>query len=86
MIREDRFETDAVSLTLQVTDAAGEPRELFLALEEGGSVSVTVFHRTEHTLIPLNDGQARELARWLVERFGLPPGLEFRSGKLFHLD
>lgn len=64
-----------------VDDAAGEPRELYLAVEEGG-VAVTVFHGTEHALIPLHDGQAQELARWLVEHVGLPAGLEFRRGRL----
>jgi hypothetical protein len=66
---------------LQVTDAAGEPRELHLAVEEAG-VRVTVFHGTEHALIPLNDGQAQQLALWLVERVGLPPGWEFWEGRL----
>jgi hypothetical protein len=66
---------------LQVVDAGGEPRELHLAVEEGG-LRVTVFHRTEHALIPVNDGQGQELARWLVERVGLPPGLSFVDGAL----
>jgi hypothetical protein len=66
---------------LAVTDAAGEPRELYVAGEVDG-VAVTVFHGTEHALVPLSDAHARELARWLVERFGLPPGLEFRAGRL----
>jgi hypothetical protein len=79
------FATNDESFTLGVVDAGGEPRELYLAVEEGG-LRVTVFHRTEHALIPLNDSQARELARWLVERVGLPPGLEFRAGRIVDLN
>lgn len=69
------------SFRLGVVDAGGEPRELELVVEEGG-LRVVVLHRTEHTLIPINDSQGQELARWLVERVGLPPGLEFRGGRL----
>jgi hypothetical protein len=83
LIREDKFETTDVSLTLQVTDAAGVHRELFLATEPAG-VLVTVFHQTEHALIPVSNLQAREVARWLVERVGLPPGWEYRGGRLEH--
>jgi hypothetical protein len=68
---------------LAVTDAAGEPRELHVVVDEdSGVVSITVFHGTEHALIPLYPAPAKELARWLVEHVGLPPGLEFRGGRL----
>jgi hypothetical protein len=80
-IRETRFETTDESFILGVIDAGGEPRELYLAVEEGG-LRVTVFHGTEHALIPLNDGQSQELALWLTERVGLPAGWEFRGGRL----
>jgi len=85
-IEETRFEKRLESFTLAVVDAGGEPRELHLAVEihlaEEDGIRVTVFHGTEHALIPLNDSQARELAMWLVEKVGLPPGWEFRGGRL----
>jgi hypothetical protein len=80
-IRETQFETTPESFRYGVVDAADEPRELHLDLEEGG-VRIVVFHRTEHALVPVPDHAARELARWLVARVGLPPGIEFRAGRL----
>jgi hypothetical protein len=56
-------ETDE-SWTLVVIDAGGEHRELHLTAE-GAGLRVTVFHGTEHTLIPLDGPQSRQLARWL---------------------
>jgi hypothetical protein len=49
---------------LVVIDAGGEHRELHLTAE-GAGLRVTVFHGTEHTLIPLDGPQSRQLARWL---------------------
>jgi hypothetical protein len=83
-IRETRFETTDESFTLVVVDAGNQRRELYLNVEEDG-LRVVVFNQTEHALIPLNDGQAREVARWLVARVGLPPGIEFRAGRLLDL-
>lgn len=68
---------------MAVVDAAGEPRELHLTVEEGG-LRVVVFHRTEHALIPVNDGQAQELALWLAKRVGFPPGeIAYSQGQVF---
>ena len=81
IIREVAFNANDESFTLVVADAAGGQRELHLAVETGG-VRVTVFHGTEHALIPLSDTQAQELALWLVRRAGFPPGYEYRGGRL----
>lgn len=63
-IQEVSLEETGQSWTLRVLDAAGEPRELHLAVE-GAGLRVTVFHGTEHALIPLDGPQTRQLARWL---------------------
>ena len=63
-IQEVALEETGESWTLRVIDAGGEPRELQLAVE-GAGVRVTVFHATEHALIPLDGPQTRSLRDWL---------------------
>jgi hypothetical protein len=82
-MREESFEETGESWTLKVIDAAGGHRELYLEHdEERGAPFVTAYHDTEHVLVPLDREQAKALARWLVERVGLPAGLEYRAGRL----
>jgi hypothetical protein len=82
-ITTTRFEATDESFSFAVVDAGGEPRELDVAAEDGG-LRITVFHGTEHALVPVDDAHARELARWLVERVGLPPGWLFDAGQLYN--
>jgi hypothetical protein len=63
-IREVGHEETGESWTLRVIDAGGESRELHVTLE-GAGLRITVFHGTEHALIPLDGPQARSLALWL---------------------
>jgi hypothetical protein len=63
-IEEVALEETAASWTLRVLDAAGEPRELQLVVE-GAGLRVTVFHATEHALIPLDGPQTRSMRDWL---------------------
>jgi hypothetical protein len=63
-IQEVGLEETDESWTLRVVDAGGEPRELHLAVE-GAGLRVTVFHSTEHALIPLDGPQTRAMRNWL---------------------
>ena len=63
-IQEVGLEETDNSWRLEVVDAKGEPRELYIALE-GAGLRITVFHSTEHALIPLDGPQSRSLTRWL---------------------
>lgn len=63
-IEEVSLEETDESFRLVVLDAGGEPRELHLDIE-GAGLRVTVFHTSEHTLIPLDGPQTRRLRDWL---------------------